>query len=188
MDPERFETLLSLFKILADDTRLRMVGMLAEKPCSVDELAGRLKLKAPTVSHHLKRLKQVNLVSMERDQNTHLYRFEADALQAVSKDILSLETVAAPEDQQTRVSWQEKVLQTFIVEGKLVKIPGSRKKREVILNWLVQQFEQGRQYPEKEVNAILRNFHEDVATLRREMIGYHLLARESQVYWRREQT
>jgi hypothetical protein len=41
-------------------------------------------------------------------------------------------------------------------------------------------------YPEKQVNEILARYHEDTATLRREMIGYRMLARAGGEYWRLE--
>jgi len=48
----------------------------------------------------------------------------------------------------------------------------------------VRQFEDGRRYPEAEINARLLERHEDPATLRREFIGYRMMAREAGVYWR----
>ncbi|MGN6757722.1 MAG: DUF2087 domain-containing protein, partial [Thermomicrobiales bacterium] len=41
-------------------------------------------------------------------------------------------------------------------------------------------------YPEAEVNEIIKCYHPDAATLRRELIGHQLLARERGVYWRTE--
>jgi len=48
----------------------------------------------------------------------------------------------------------------------------------------VGEFEPERHYPEREVNQILIDFHEDVATLRREMIGHGLMEREKGIYRR----
>jgi hypothetical protein len=39
-------------------------------------------------------------------------------------------------------------------------------------------------YAETEVNAILRSFNDDVATLRRYLVDEGFLSRESNVYWR----
>jgi hypothetical protein len=183
MDLERYNYLLSLFKVLADDTRLRILGMVAEKPCSVEELASRLKLKEPTVSHHLTRLGQANLLKMERDKNSHYYQLIPNVLQNLSKEILSLEAITAPE-QDTQDQWELKIIKTFIINGKLSQIPASRKKREVVLAHLLQAFEHEREYPEKELNQILSQYHEDVATLRREFIAFGWMSRENQIYKR----
>lgn len=59
----------------------------------------------------------------------------------------------------------------------------SRKKRLIILKWLVNQFEIGVNYSDQ-VNTILKRYHEDCATLRRELIGYQLMQRQNGVYWR----
>lgn len=186
MDPERYARMLALFKVLADDTRLRILGMVAEKPCAVEELAARLQLKEPTVSHHLQRLREAGLVSVERDKNARLYRMQNEHLQALSRELLSLDEVTAPDEPQAESVWEHKVLQTFLVDGRLSRIPATRKKREVILRWLAARFEPQRRYSEREVNQLLGEYHEDVATLRRELIGYGWLNRENQIYWQPE--
>ncbi len=55
--------LVAFFKALADANRLKIVGLLARQPYSVEELAALLDLKPSTVSHHLSRLAEVGLVS-----------------------------------------------------------------------------------------------------------------------------
>ncbi|PKL76532.1 MAG: ArsR family transcriptional regulator [Candidatus Melainabacteria bacterium HGW-Melainabacteria-1] len=188
MDPERYERMLSLFKVLADDTRLRILGMVAERPCTVEELAVRLKLKEPTVSHHLSRLREAGLVAVERDKNARLYRLTPESLHGLSRELLSLEEVASPELAQSESLWEDKILANFVQDGRLNRIPASRKKREVILRWLLKQFQPSRRYSEREVNQVLNQYHEDVATLRRELVGYGWLQRENQVYWLTEQS
>jgi hypothetical protein len=54
----------------------------------------------------------------------------------------------------------------------------------VILAWLAQHFDPDRRYPEAEVNQILQARHWDSATLRRELVGYRMLARDRGIYWR----
>lgn len=80
--------------------------------------------------------------------------------------------------------FSRRVLETFIENGRLNKIPQMRKKRLVILQWLVAQLEEKRRYPEQEINTFLLQFHEDFATLRREFIACKLMAREEGIYWR----
>lgn len=184
MDQLLFEQLLSFFKALADENRLKLIGMLAEKECSVEELATRLKVREPTVSHHLARLRELDLVTMRKEGNTHLYHLQATSLHKLSKDVLSLESIAAPDAEPNEDLWERKVLKDYLQEGRLSQIPASRKKREVILRWLVNQLEWEKRYPEKEINAFLLQFHWDSATLRREFIMSKLMMRENNVYWR----
>ncbi|HEX6479903.1 MAG TPA: metalloregulator ArsR/SmtB family transcription factor, partial [Ktedonobacteraceae bacterium] len=80
MPQEEFEVLLQFFKVLADETRLKMLGILATREHSVEELAALLQLKAPTISHHLAKLKELNLVDMRSEGNTHFYWLNAEAL------------------------------------------------------------------------------------------------------------
>ena len=61
------EELVNFFKALADPSRLKIVGLLAQQPYSVEELAALLQLKPSTVSHHLARLSEAGLVSAKVD-------------------------------------------------------------------------------------------------------------------------
>ena len=72
---------------------------------------------------------------------------------------------------------------TFIKDGRLVSIPAQYKKRRYVMEELARSFEWGRLYDEKEVNAILKTFHDDVASLRREFIDQRIMMRESGRYW-----
>ncbi|NJN54916.1 MAG: DUF2087 domain-containing protein [Anaerolineae bacterium] len=64
------------------------------------------------------------------------------------------------------------------------RIPTQQKKRQVIMEKLVEEFEPDHDYTEQEVNRILIEFHDDVATLRRELIACHLMTRASGIYRR----
>lgn len=180
---EKFYTLLRFFKALADENRLKIIGILANQECSVEELAALLQLKDPTVSHHLAKLKELNLVQMRPEGNTHLYKLDSEALQSISKEIFTADNMVSLVEVDTQV-WESKVLKNFMEEGVLKEIPASRKKRLVILKWLASQFDLGVNYPERMVNEILKRYHPDCATLRRELIGYQLMQRENGVYWR----
>jgi DNA-binding transcriptional ArsR family regulator len=68
--------LLTMFKALADESRLKIIGLLATRERSVDELATTLKLKPPTVSHHLATLREIGLVDMRAAGTTHVYNFQ----------------------------------------------------------------------------------------------------------------
>jgi hypothetical protein len=176
--------LLTFFRALGDETRLRIVGYLAQRERSVEELAALVELRAPTVSHHLARLKDAGVIGMRREGNTHIYWLDSAALRARSKTLLTPETTAALVDDATGAVWERKVLKDFFDGATLKEIPASRKKRAVVLRWLANQFAPDRMYPEAEVNALIQRHHPDSATLRRELIGLGLLARADGTYWR----
>jgi len=85
--------------------------------------------------------------------------------------------------------WERKILDTFLDGKRLIRIPAKRKKRDVVLRWLREEFERGVEYPEAEVNRILRTHHPDCATLRRELFEAGYLHRRGGggVYWRSEE-
>ncbi len=83
--------------------------------------------------------------------------------------------------------YERKVFQAFVEGGRLKAIPAKRKKREVLLRHMVDVFDERRVYREAEVNAILGDFHEDIATLRRELVEMGLLIRYRGEYARPQQ-
>jgi DNA-binding transcriptional ArsR family regulator len=190
VDPEDFGKLLEFFKALGNESRLKIVALLAERDYTVRELAQRLDLKEPTVSEHLAMLKQAGLVNVEPDGNHRIYSFNARNLIDMNRDLLSRDQLASfadtVKDDDITDAQDRDVLKNYLDGERLTTIPSSRKKLMVVLRWLADQFEYGRRYPEKEVNAIINRHHMDHATLRRELIGYELLRREKGIYWRPE--
>jgi predicted transcriptional regulator len=184
MPDEEFQTMLQFFKVLADETRLRILGILSNGEKSVEELAALLALRAPTISHHLARLKELDLIGMRPEGNTHIYWLNAETLRNTSKGLLSSERMASLVDDVESDAWERKVMKDFFDGTTLKEIPASRKKRSVILKWLANQFELDRRYKESEVNAIIQRHHPDASSLRRELIGEKLMQRENGVYWR----
>jgi DNA-binding CsgD family transcriptional regulator len=168
---------------MSNESRLRIVGLLASRERSVQELAELLDLKEPTVSHHLAALKALGVVRVRAEGVVRWHALDAEALARMNRALLEPAGMAAITPKTE--SWEAKVLSGFIDEaGKLKVMPASRRKRAVMLDWLARRFEDGRRYPEAEVNEIIQAVHWDSATLRRELIGHQMLARENGVYWR----
>jgi len=179
------EELLNFFKALADANRLKIVGLLSQQPYSVEQLAALLELRPPTVSHHLKLLSEAGLVSAKAESYYNLYRLEPGVLEQIAGRLVAqdkLPSMAAEVDLQ---AYDRMVLRNVsLPDGRLKVIPAQRKKREVILRHILKSFEPGVHYTEKQVNEILSRFHEDTATLRREMIVYKFMKRSEGEYWR----
>lgn len=70
----------------------------------------------------------------------------------------------------------------FTKDGKLKNYPAQRKKKLVVLSYMAKGLEFGKVYPEKEINEYLKQFHEDYATLRRELIMCQYMYRENNQY------
>jgi len=180
-------TLLAFFKAMANESRLRIVGLLAERERSVQELAELLGLKEPTVSHHLTALKALGLVSARADGVTRWHALKLETLTTLNRSLLDRAggVAVSREIGEHHGAWETKVLATFVdAGGQLTAIPASRRKRQIVLRWLAGQFDEHRRYREAEVNALIQRRHWDCATLRRELIGYGMMGREGGIYWR----
>ena len=170
----------ALFKALADARRLRIAGLISQKALSAEEIASAVDLAPATVSHHLGYLRRAGLVTEQRQQYYTVFRLNTqpllDALRALA------EQPVPPDLEDDLAKYDRKVLGDFLVDGKLKTIPSQRKKRDVILRLLAKQFEMGREYPEKEVNLIIAEYHDDFFTLRREMVDAGMMSRDHGIY------
>ncbi len=181
------EELVTLFKALADANRLKIIGLLAQRPYSVEELAALLDLKASTVSHHLARLVKVGLVGAQTQSYYNIYALDKSALEAMSRNLFSPAQIVTSAADVDLGGYDRKVIADYTRrDGRLKTIPAQRKKLDAVLRYVVKAFEVGKHYSEKKVNEILGGYHEDTATLRRELVGAGLMARErdGSAYWR----
>jgi hypothetical protein len=188
MDSRQPEMMLQFCKAMADESRLKIIGLLSTAEHSVQQLASILELKEPTVSHHLAMLKQLDLVRLRADGNFRWYRLNEEVLGQISRTVFSRDNIARLATSAGARSSERKILDNFVDGERLREIPVSYKKRLTILKWLVGFFEPGISYTESQVNAILKLHHHDCATIRREMIGCGMLARDKGIYHRRPES
>ena len=174
----------TLFKCLADQSRLRILQSLSLEDMYVERLAERLGVTPPTVSFHLKKLAEAGLVRSYRTQYYAMYTLNREMLEARMIDLIRQEPEEADAQTQRDQAYRQKVLAAFFEYGKLKSIPAQKKKERIVLEELIKGFEPGRRYTEREVNIILADAYDDFCTLRRDMIGEGLLCRENGVYWR----
>jgi DNA-binding transcriptional ArsR family regulator len=79
MTTETPPELLTFFKALSDETRLKIVGLLAQESYSGEQLAAILNKKPATVSHHISKLAEAGLVSTEAIGHSKIFRLRLDA-------------------------------------------------------------------------------------------------------------
>jgi len=72
----------------------------------------------------------------------------------------------------------------FAPDGRLHTMPTKHTKRRWVLDKIAQRFEPGRKYAEREVDAVLKEIHDDHAALRRYLVDEGFLTREAGIYWR----
>jgi len=85
-------------------------------------------------------------------------------------------------EQERKERLERSVTSAFFKEGRLVAIPAKHSKRLVVLEKLLRNFTDKDTYHEREVNEIIRNYHDDVATIRREFILNWYMTRANGYY------
>ena len=170
---------LQLLKLLADETRLEILNILLKEDSYVEKIACELSLTPATICYHLKKLESAGVVNCSRSQFYIIYSLNREIFDKPLFQLIKKDSPAVDSDEK----YKTEVLSHFFKYGKLTQIPTQRKKREIVLCKIAEEFDAGCKYTENEVNEIIHKFHEDHCTIRREMVACGIMARENEIYW-----
>lgn len=174
----RQAALLQLSKVLLDEDRLKILGLLAQHPTSVESLNKQLVISK--LQLHLAKLEEVGLVEKRTAAAGICYQLDSKQLLRLKKELF------AREPEQVGQSAAEKDLAKFIKQERIVQLPIQPAKVRLVLEWLATKFQPGVTYPEKAVNELLQGHAIDHVTLRRLLIDHQLLVRQAGLYQRNE--
>lgn len=183
IDENTLRSLVDFHKTLADATRLKLVGLLALRPMCGLELAEQLKVSAPTVSHHISKLKELDLVRSVRENNTIYYSLDVDRLHKLQRGTLG--ELAVEDTRATPVGprgERQRVMHTFFEGPRLRGMPAQHKRQLYILEVFAGDFEPGRDYPERAVDEIIERRYDDYCLIRRNLIIHGYMTRDRNVY------
>lgn len=164
--------------LLADVERFKVAAAIVLGMWTPEEIARATRLDLRVVGRALARLVAGGLVE---ETGRGSYRFVHEELQVLARNAAAVERA---DDRLDAAPEAERVLRRFFKRGRLASMPLTRSRRLVVLDYLVQTFEPGRYYAEKEVNELLARYHPDVAALRRYLVDERLLSRDAGMYWR----
>ncbi|MFB8426809.1 metalloregulator ArsR/SmtB family transcription factor [Priestia megaterium] len=180
----QLDKLVNYHKAVGDPTRIRIISLLKKGPLHGQAIAYKLGLQPPTITHHISKLRDVGLVYQRRQGNIIYFYLDSERLEYNSKAILNIGEESM-ENQDSKINNQDKlsIVKNFInSDGTLKQIPSQRKKKNVILAYLIRDLHQGKTYEERDLNEYIKNYHEDYATIRRELIMQHFMYRQNGEY------
>jgi len=169
---------LDALAVLADNDRIRVVAALVLGAASTDDVVASSGVPRRRALEALTRLEAGGLVTRGTPSG---WSFDIERLKEIARDTRPHDE---PDDVGDVDARSGAVLRIFLRGGRLTQIPTQHSKRLVVLDHICRVFEIGVRYPEKEVNALLRAFHDDHAALRRYLVEDGFLARDHNVYWR----
>jgi DNA-binding transcriptional ArsR family regulator len=76
-----------LYRALGDESRLRILRLLAERDRYMTELANELQLSKPTISHHLAQLRSAGLVTVTQQGSLSYYTLRRDRVQEAGLEL-----------------------------------------------------------------------------------------------------
>ena len=177
---DRVKEKLELLKLLADETRLEILNILMKEDSYVEKIACELSLTPATICYHLKKMEGAGVVNCARSQFYMIYSLNREIFDKPLYELIKKDE----EIVNTEEKYKKEVLSNFFKYGRLTQIPMQRKKREIVLAEILNQFDVGREYEEKEVNEIILRYHEDFCTIRREMVAFGMMTRHHEIYKR----
>lgn len=176
------DQLRELCKLLLSEERLGIAGLVALAPRTHDDLVHALGIKPSVLARHLHQLQASGLVGQEQKGDTAHYTFNRARLQRWKQQLFGAGIGdGAPEGERAA---EKEILERFVREGRLVRMPRPGHKQQIVLAWLADAFHPGVNYPEKAVNEILDRHASDFATLRRMLVDHGFLTRQRGMYQR----
>ena len=171
-----------ILRVFADPKKVRLLGQLCGDPLPLHTLARAAGLSEAETMALLPTLKEAGLLEETFAEDGFRWRYKPSA---IFEALRETKAAASPSDLPPGASaFDARVLGDFFVGGRLKTIPVQRKKRAVVLRYLAGKFDTGRTYTEQEVTFLLLNYHEDYASLRREMVDTGLMERANGIYRR----
>lgn len=89
LDEETLFIVSQTFKALSDPTRIRILFLLSQKECCVNEIAENLSLLQSTVSHQLRFLKNLRLVKFRREGKTMYYSHDDEHVMGILEQTIN---------------------------------------------------------------------------------------------------
>ncbi len=190
--PMQRNELLYRLQAVADDVRLRIIEQLAQhEELSAQALIRILDVPQSSFSRHVGLLRHAGFVQERRDQGANkTYRLTRPHVQATIDALGQVLAGTLPETTKTYASHLDPAIQRYFdSDSALIHFPSKQRERFLVLSQIASEFTIGRDYHEREVNAMLkRHIGSDIANLRRFLIDFKLLQREGDGsrYWREE--
>ena len=185
-----FDELQEFFKALAEPKRLRIVGLLAQQAYNGEQLAALLELSESTVSHHLSYLVHVGLVSAEAQGYYSVYTLRLDKIHKIAQQLMSRDELPKLAAGVNMDAYDEKIVANFMTaDGRIKSFPSQLKKFEVLVRYvakrMAQELDPAARYTEKQINEYLAKLNPDTSYLRRSLVDYGYLGRDSggREYW-----
>ncbi|TSB46118.1 metalloregulator ArsR/SmtB family transcription factor [Alkalicoccobacillus porphyridii] len=175
--------MVNFHKVMGDTTRIQIISMLKRGPLHGQAIAGKLGLKPPTISHHMSKLKEIDVVRQSRDKNTIYYHLNEKTLQALAMAVTKIGEDEVKQDFVMAEEEKSAIIRNFFTHTNQLKtFPAQRKKKLVVLEYMLRGLKEGEVYEEKEINEHIKQFFADYATIRREWIICHFMNRNDGAY------
>jgi ArsR family transcriptional regulator, arsenate/arsenite/antimonite-responsive transcriptional repressor len=95
--------LIKVYKVLSDETRLRVLNLLLERSCCVCEVMQALNISQSKASRGLSGLYEADIIKLQKDGLWSLYSIDWDGMEKNLKKIVEATTSAFKENKMMRI-------------------------------------------------------------------------------------
>lgn len=90
MDDQYFQKVANTFRMLSQPNRLKIMWLCLEQSLSVSDIMTKMKtLSQSLISHHLKLLREANLIHATRDGKRVLYHVKDECARCIIRDVIA---------------------------------------------------------------------------------------------------
>lgn len=168
---------LDLLRAVADPVRLATLGASVAGPVSIDSLAEHLGVPRKEISEAIGFLRGPGFLD-------DTGRLDLDVLRSVAEEIPPRHTRSQKPIEGPWTADEAELFGRFFDDGRLLSLPASAGKRRLMLERIVQIFEPGLRYAERDVNFRIQLIYADYAAIRRYPIDEGFMDRADGNYWR----
>jgi len=111
-----------VFQVIADPTRRKIIGMLAQHPLNLNAVAEKFEVSRPAISKHIKILTECGLIEIKQQGRERFCEAKLDKLNEVSHWV-----------EQYKQFWEQKMdaLEKYLdeMQRKKSKLPATKKRK-----------------------------------------------------------
>ena len=168
-----------IFKLLADESRLKIVSILLKGDSYADLMAKQIGVTVSTITYHIKKMETVGLIRCSKVHHYKIYSLNQEIFKNTVNDILGF----------VSVEWNDKIyryniISHFFVCGRLKKIPVQIHKKRIVMEFLIDKLENEHYYTKEEIDAYIQQFFDDTEIVFFEFTTLGLLKEENCLYRR----
>lgn len=169
----------AIFRLLADESRLKIVRILLKGDSYAELMAKQIGVTVSTITYHIKKMETIGLIRCSKVHHYKIYSLNHEIFKNTINDILDSIPI-----EWNDMMYRFNIISHFFVCGRLKKIPVQIPKKRIVMEFLIDELEYEHYYTKEEIDAYIQQFFDDTDIVFFEFTTLGLLEEENCLYRR----